>query len=510
MEAAEAAFGDELEDEDWEREQKILPPSRALAALRRRAGRSGSRPRTRSTCRSRAASCRAPASRGSACCRRTGAAGSCATSCAASSRTSAAGASRSRLSGRRSRRSTAASATAWLRRASSRSPTRAASRSRTTRPRASPSGSSTPRRRTGSSRRSTTASARPRGHALALGDVVEGAAARRSRRSGARREPEVLRRRRGRRRRPRATRSTASRTSGRTASPRARCASSSSSRPRARSSASSGASCIGIDLTTKVDVFSLDPASTLFLNVRDPRALGLRLGDALWLRLVDLDAALRARSYKPGESIVLEVTDELCPWNDGRYRVGDDAGRTEDTADLALDVGRSRGRVPRRLRLPPARPRRSRLGAPRGRGRGGDAALPDRPAARTARRCSGGLGRSRPTADLDEFKRAVGAIGHYFGGLAPDDEAAQRFSSNLPLERMHAAFDGDRIVGGAGAFPFELTVPGGTGPLRRRHRRRRPADAPPPRHPHGDDAHAARGHPGARASRSPRSGPRRR
>ena len=93
-----------------------------------------------------------------------------------------------------------------------------------------------------------------------------------------------------------------------------------------------------IDLTVKVDVFSLDPASSLFLNVRDPRALGLRLGDALWLRLVDLDAALKARSYKPGESLVLEVTDELCPWNAGRYRVGDDAGRTEDTADLALDV----------------------------------------------------------------------------------------------------------------------------------------------------------------------------
>ena len=68
----------------------------------------------------------------------------------------------------------------------------------------------------------------------------------------------------------------------------------------------------------------------------------------------------------------------------------------------------------------------------------------------------------RPTTDLDEFKRAVGAIGHYFGGWPADDEAAKRFSSNLPLERMHAAFDGDRIVGGAGAFPFELTVPGGT------------------------------------------------
>jgi predicted acetyltransferase len=93
-----------------------------------------------------------------------------------------------------------------------------------------------------------------------------------------------------------------------------------------------------IDLTEKVDVFSLDPASPLFLGVRDPRALGLRLGDALWLRLVDVDAALKARSYKPGDSVVLEVTDELCPWNAGRYRVGDDAGRTEDTADLALDV----------------------------------------------------------------------------------------------------------------------------------------------------------------------------
>ena len=93
-----------------------------------------------------------------------------------------------------------------------------------------------------------------------------------------------------------------------------------------------------VDLIVKVEVFSLDPASPLVLNVRDPRALGLRLGDALWLRLVDLDAALQARSYKPGESVVLEVTDELCPWNAGRYRIGGDAGRTEDTADLALDT----------------------------------------------------------------------------------------------------------------------------------------------------------------------------
>ena len=94
----------------------------------------------------------------------------------------------------------------------------------------------------------------------------------------------------------------------------------------------------GIDLVIRVSVPMFDLGSALPLLVRDPRALGLRVGDGLWLRLVDVDAALRARAYRPGESVVLEVRDELCPWNAGRYRVGDDAGRTEDTADLALDV----------------------------------------------------------------------------------------------------------------------------------------------------------------------------
>jgi predicted acetyltransferase len=66
----------------------------------------------------------------------------------------------------------------------------------------------------------------------------------------------------------------------------------------------------------------------------------------------------------------------------------------------------------------------------------------------------------RPCRDLEEFRAAVGSIGHYFGGW-PDPEGAERFARNLPLERMHAAFDGETIVGGAGVFPFTMTVPGG-------------------------------------------------
>ena len=93
-----------------------------------------------------------------------------------------------------------------------------------------------------------------------------------------------------------------------------------------------------IDLTVTVQAYYLDPASSLFLNVRDPRALGLRLTDSLWLRLVDVEASLRARSYGVAEPVVLEVGDKLCPWNAGRYRVGEGAGRTDDDADLSLDV----------------------------------------------------------------------------------------------------------------------------------------------------------------------------
>lgn len=94
----------------------------------------------------------------------------------------------------------------------------------------------------------------------------------------------------------------------------------------------------GIDLQVRVSASGFDPGSRLRLLVRDPRALGLRVADGLWLRLVDVGAALRARSYKPGPSVVLEVRDELCPWNAGRYRAGEEAGGTEDAADLALDV----------------------------------------------------------------------------------------------------------------------------------------------------------------------------
>jgi predicted acetyltransferase len=63
------------------------------------------------------------------------------------------------------------------------------------------------------------------------------------------------------------------------------------------------------------------------------------LSDGLWVRLVDVGAALSARSYAGGGAVVFDVRDEFCEWNAGRWKVEAGAAeRTDEAADLALDV----------------------------------------------------------------------------------------------------------------------------------------------------------------------------
>jgi predicted acetyltransferase len=92
----------------------------------------------------------------------------------------------------------------------------------------------------------------------------------------------------------------------------------------------------GIDLIVRVRG-KYDPASPLFLLVTDPRSLQLKVSDGLWLRFVDLEAALAGRTYGVEDSVVIEVRDSFCPWNEGRWRVGHEVGRTDDEAELELD-----------------------------------------------------------------------------------------------------------------------------------------------------------------------------
>jgi predicted acetyltransferase len=94
----------------------------------------------------------------------------------------------------------------------------------------------------------------------------------------------------------------------------------------------------GVDLVARVSLWNFDPATPLFLMVNDARRLQLKLGDGIWLRLVDVGEALRRRSYAGEGAVVLEVADAFCPWNERRYRAGVDAGKTDGAADLRMDV----------------------------------------------------------------------------------------------------------------------------------------------------------------------------
>ncbi len=108
------------------------------------------------------------------------------------------------------------------------------------------------------------------------------------------------------------------------------------------------------------DLLSRDLISTFRLHMRpvddplldllaDSRRARPRLADGLWVRLVDVGRALAQRHYACPVDLVIEVTDELCPQNQGRWRltaatVSAPSGfsgtceRTTAPADLALPV----------------------------------------------------------------------------------------------------------------------------------------------------------------------------
>jgi predicted acetyltransferase len=93
----------------------------------------------------------------------------------------------------------------------------------------------------------------------------------------------------------------------------------------------------------------------LLYQLHDSRRARVHLVDNLWVRVIDLPAALARRAYSSPVDVVVEVTDGLLPANAGRWRlraarpggaagVGGAAGgaadcaRTDEPADIALDV----------------------------------------------------------------------------------------------------------------------------------------------------------------------------
>jgi hypothetical protein len=63
------------------------------------------------------------------------------------------------------------------------------------------------------------------------------------------------------------------------------------------------------------------------------------------------------------------------------------------------------------------------------------------------------------------MNETLAPISHFFG-RTPVPARTERFMRVLEPERMYAAWEDGRAVGGAGAFSFSLTVPGARVPRR--------------------------------------------
>src|SRR3954468_18885619 len=66
----------------------------------------------------------------------------------------------------------------------------------------------------------------------------------------------------------------------------------------------------------------------------------------------------------------------------------------------------------------------------------------------------------QPCGSTAELRDALNVISHYFG-QENKDEDAERFANWIDVDRMHTARENGKIVGGAGAFSFRMSVPGG-------------------------------------------------
>lgn len=78
---------------------------------------------------------------------------------------------------------------------------------------------------------------------------------------------------------------------------------------------------LSVDLTRRVVVNFAAVDEPLRYLVNEPRMLRSVVGDGLWLRLVDVPAALAGRRYAAPVDTVVEVVDAVIPANAGRYRL---------------------------------------------------------------------------------------------------------------------------------------------------------------------------------------------
>lgn len=82
-----------------------------------------------------------------------------------------------------------------------------------------------------------------------------------------------------------------------------------------------------------------DPAPQTLL---EPRKLGQRKSDGLWMRVVDVPALLEQRGYSLGGSATVIIEDDdLCPWNNGTWTVCAEGGGAAAKVSEGGDANRA-------------------------------------------------------------------------------------------------------------------------------------------------------------------------
>ena len=103
----------------------------------------------------------------------------------------------------------------------------------------------------------------------------------------------------------------------------------------------------GVDLVARIKGWTQPADDPLFHMLAEPRRLRPMLHDGLWLRIVDVHGALESRSYSAEGSIVFDLKDPFCQWNEGRYKLEakdgearlDDASEDAELTLSAADLG---------------------------------------------------------------------------------------------------------------------------------------------------------------------------
>ena len=101
--------------------------------------------------------------------------------------------------------------------------------------------------------------------------------------------------------------------------------------------------CFDVDRMSTTEALRRPVDDPLPWMLADPRRLQRSTRDGVWVRLIDVSAALNLRHYMHGAHLVFEVKDEICPWNAGRFELegssqGGECRVSDSSPDLLINV----------------------------------------------------------------------------------------------------------------------------------------------------------------------------